>query len=184
MLFNYACRSVEHLLARYEANANRTINGNAQDLEVPLECTKFRTCKELLHTVDRLVEGNNSEELSVTDMTQLEEELDAALMQTRSRKTQLKMEYISTLQEQERNLIKEKKEIVQEIATADQVFGAGDDEGGGRNDLSINQMDSPRHIATTDQVFGAGDDEGGGRNDLSINQMDSPRHVTLPLFRS
>ncbi|KAL4560748.1 hypothetical protein LXL04_032902 [Taraxacum kok-saghyz] len=39
----------------------------------------------------------------------------------------------------ERNLIKEKEEIVQEIATADQVFGAGDDEGGGR-------------IATADQA--------------------------------
>ncbi|KAL4586660.1 hypothetical protein LXL04_011302 [Taraxacum kok-saghyz] len=138
--------SVEHLLARYEANANRTINGNAQDLEVPLECTKFRTCKELLHTVDRLVEENNSEELSVTDMTQLEEELDAALTLTRSRKTQLMMEYISTLQQQqERNLIKEQEEIVQETASAEKVFGAGDDEGGGRNDLAINQMDSPKH---------------------------------------
>lgn len=34
----------------------------------------------------RLVEENNSEELSVTDMTELELELDAALVQTRLRK--------------------------------------------------------------------------------------------------
>ncbi|KAL4586661.1 hypothetical protein LXL04_011303 [Taraxacum kok-saghyz] len=158
---------VEHILARYEAEGNTTINENGQDLvslnfllintllglhsvhTIYTICTTgspIGTCKELLHTVDRLVEENNSEELSVTDMTQLEEELDAALMLTRSRKTQLMMEYISTLQQQqERNLIKEQEEIVQETASAEKVFGAGDDEGGGRNDLAINQMDSPKH---------------------------------------
>ncbi|KAI3812542.1 hypothetical protein L1987_17252 [Smallanthus sonchifolius] len=49
-------------------------------------CSQFLTCKELLQTVDRLVEENNAEELSVIDMTQLEQELDAALVQTRLRK--------------------------------------------------------------------------------------------------
>lgn len=40
------------------------------------------------NSLHRLVEENNSnnEELSVVEMTQLEEELDTALMQTRSRK--------------------------------------------------------------------------------------------------
>lgn len=34
----------------------------------------------------RLIEDTNSEEFSVADMTELEDELDAALVQTRSRK--------------------------------------------------------------------------------------------------
>nr|GEV30512.1 K-box region and MADS-box transcription factor family protein [Tanacetum cinerariifolium] len=75
---------------RYERSiaevGERTNNGAGAQLEVLSECTKFRTCKELLQTVDRLVKENNSEELSVTDMTELEQELDAALVQTRLRK--------------------------------------------------------------------------------------------------
>ncbi|KAI3812544.1 hypothetical protein L1987_17254 [Smallanthus sonchifolius] len=50
------------------------------------ECKRFSTCKELLQTVDRIAEEKNTEELSVNDMTELEQELDAALMQTRLRK--------------------------------------------------------------------------------------------------
>nr|KAJ0212201.1 hypothetical protein LSAT_V11C400162990 [Lactuca sativa] len=148
------CSSVEHILARYEAE-NRSMKVDGQDSELPLKCTKFKTCKELLQMVDRLVEENNSnnEELSVVEMTQLEEELDTALMQTRSRKTQLMMEYVSTLQQQEKDLIKEKEEIIQQNASAENVFGIGGGGGGrGRND------------------------------DLSVNQMDSPQHLTLPLF--
>ncbi|GJW12967.1 K-box region and MADS-box transcription factor family protein [Tanacetum coccineum] len=75
---------------RYERiiaeEGERTNNGADGQLEVLSQCTKFRTCKELLQKVDRLVEENNSEELSVTDMTELEQELDAALVQTRLRK--------------------------------------------------------------------------------------------------
>ncbi|PWA92861.1 K-box region and MADS-box transcription factor family protein [Artemisia annua] len=82
--------SVEHILSRYERSCaeagERTNNGAGGQLEVLSQCTKFRTCRELLQTVDRLVEENNSEELSVTDMTELELELDAALVQTRLRK--------------------------------------------------------------------------------------------------
>ncbi|CAH1417001.1 unnamed protein product [Lactuca virosa] len=127
----YTANSVEHILARYEAEG-RSMKGDGQDSELPLKCTKFRTCKELLQMVDRLVEenNNNNKELSLVEMTQLEEELDAALMQTRSRKTQLMMEYASTLQQQEKDLIKEKEEIVQQIASAERVFGIG---GGGLN---------------------------------------------------
>nr|KAJ0213386.1 hypothetical protein LSAT_V11C400163000 [Lactuca sativa] len=135
---------VEHILARYEAE-NRSMKGDGQDSELPLKCTKFRTCKELLQMVDRLVEeNNNNKDLPVVEMTQLEEELDAALMHIRSRKTQLMMEYVSTLQQQEKDLIKEKEEILHQIASAKHVFGI---EGGGlNNDLSINPMDSPQHL--------------------------------------
>ncbi|KAI3522142.1 hypothetical protein L1887_11622 [Cichorium endivia] len=125
--------SLKHLLARYEAEA-RAIKGDGRDLELPLQCTKSRTCKELIQTVDRLSEENNTEELSLTDMTQLEEELDAALMQTRSIKTQMKMEYISTLQQQVNKLIHEKEELMQQIPSAKHTNTPVDDGGVGYND--------------------------------------------------
>lgn len=136
--------SMKHLLATYEAE-DRAIKGHGDDLELPVQCTKSRTYKELIQMVDRLDEENNSEELSMADMTQIEEELDAALMQTRSIKTQLQMEYISTLQQQENNLIQEKEEIVRQIASAKDMYAAGDDGGGGLNDIIINHIDSPQH---------------------------------------
>ncbi|PWA76612.1 K-box region and MADS-box transcription factor family protein [Artemisia annua] len=106
---------VENILSRYRKSCieagERTNNGAGGDLEVLSQCTKFRTCKELLQMVDGLVEENNSEELSVTDMMDLEQELDAALVQTRLRKTQLMMEYISTIQEEEKKLTADKEEL-------------------------------------------------------------------------
>ncbi|GJX55943.1 hypothetical protein Tco_0285840, partial [Tanacetum coccineum] len=57
-----------------------------REREPTMELMGSWSCKELLQKVDRLVEENNSEELSVTDMTELEQELDAALVQTRLRK--------------------------------------------------------------------------------------------------
>ncbi|KAI3674646.1 hypothetical protein L2E82_52081 [Cichorium intybus] len=148
----YDVHIMKHLLAKYEAEG-RAVKGDGHDSELPLKGTKFRTCKELLQTVDKLVEENNTEELSVINMTQLEEELNAALMQTRSIKTQLKMEYISTLQQQEKNLIKENEEIVQQIASAKHMNAGGDDGGGGLNDITINQIDLPQHL--TLQLFKA-----------------------------
>ncbi|KAK3033349.1 hypothetical protein RJ639_034399 [Escallonia herrerae] len=70
----------------------------------------------------RYLDGPNAEEVSVTDLIQLEEQLDAALIQTRSRKTQLMMENIPTfhekicVSEQERNLRDENELLKQEIA--------------------------------------------------------------------
>ncbi|KAL7605636.1 hypothetical protein Lser_V15G14574 [Lactuca serriola] len=144
--------SVAHLLARYEKSClepeSGTIKGDDLDLELPVhECTKFRTCKELLQAVDRLVEENNAEELSVNDMTQLEEELHAALVETRSIKTQLMMNYITTLQEEEKKLNEDKEETVKQIASMEHMF-ADVDEGGGHDDLANNKMNSPQHLLT------------------------------------
>nr|GEZ63599.1 K-box region and MADS-box transcription factor family protein [Tanacetum cinerariifolium] len=81
--------SVESILSRYENSCveigEGSNRGAGTDLEFLLQSTRFRTCNELLQTVDRLVEENN-EQFSVNDMMQLEQELDAALMQTRLRK--------------------------------------------------------------------------------------------------
>ncbi|XP_071726314.1 agamous-like MADS-box protein AGL27 [Rutidosis leptorrhynchoides] len=154
--------SVEQILSRYEETrleeGERNIERPDGDLEFLLQCRRFQTCKELLQMVDRLVEGNNREELSVTDMTQLEIELDAALVQTRLRKTQLMMEYISNLKEQETKSTEGIEELEKQVATAKQNGAAAD-----RRDNNNN-------------------DGGGGLNDLATNHINSPQLVTLPLF--
>ncbi|CAI9281206.1 unnamed protein product [Lactuca saligna] len=81
--------------------------------------------------------------VSVSDMTELEEELSAALMHTRARKTQLMMERISGFHEQERKLSDEKEELKQQLQVAS-AANPKDDVGvggqsGGLNDSADNQ---------------------------------------------
>ncbi|CAI9278175.1 unnamed protein product [Lactuca saligna] len=116
---------MEHILSRYQKSCleeevkeeEKTFQGAGEDL-----CKRFQTCKELLQTVDRLVEekNNNNHELPLIEITQLEEDLDAALEQTRSRKTQLMVEYISTLQEQEKKLGEDKEQLEKLIAASEE----------------------------------------------------------------
>ncbi|KAD3641765.1 hypothetical protein E3N88_30989 [Mikania micrantha] len=76
---------VEGIVSKYQ---KRSLEGQETTTNRADEdsCHQFRTCKQLLQTADRLAEENNPDELSVNDMTQLEQELDAALVQTRWRK--------------------------------------------------------------------------------------------------
>lgn len=75
---------------------------------------------ELLETVQSQLEGPNIEQLSVTDLVKLERQFNAALSQTRSRKTQLMLESIMSLHEKERMLREEKKLLQRKIrATQD-----------------------------------------------------------------
>ncbi|KAJ9563963.1 hypothetical protein OSB04_009123 [Centaurea solstitialis] len=136
--------SVGIMLSRYErsclqAEERAAEEGDSKDTNVS---SSFHTCEELLQSVKRLVEEPSA--FSVTEMTQLEEELGAALMHTRSRKTQLMMEYVSTLHEKERKLTKETEEMMQQVLLAKQINNDG---GGGVNDLATNQTNSP-HLIT------------------------------------
>ncbi|XP_071689290.1 agamous-like MADS-box protein AGL27 [Rutidosis leptorrhynchoides] len=153
---NNSIQELNSKFSRYEQTrleeGDRNIKRADADLEFLLQCRRFQTCKELLQMVDRLVEENNKEELSVTDMAQLELELDAALVQTRLRKTQLMLEYISNLKEQENKSTEEKEEMEKQATAA-------------RGDNNNNNNDG-----------------GGGLNDLATNHINLPQLVTLPLF--
>ncbi|XP_057485424.1 agamous-like MADS-box protein AGL27 isoform X2 [Actinidia eriantha] len=59
----------------------------------------FQMCSELLQIVERHLEEPNVNRLSVTDLYQLEKQISGALIQIRSRKTQLMMQSIMALQE-------------------------------------------------------------------------------------
>nr|KAJ0213383.1 hypothetical protein LSAT_V11C400162970 [Lactuca sativa] len=60
---------------------------------------KSRPQAEERPTQDTAID-EEGKDVSVNDMTELEKELNAALMHTRSRKTQLMMERVSSLREQ------------------------------------------------------------------------------------
>ncbi|PRQ54288.1 putative transcription factor, K-box [Rosa chinensis] len=62
------------------------------------------------------LEAQNIENLDVTELTQLEKQLDAILRQTRSRKMQLMMETITALIEKGKKLGEEKDLMEKEIA--------------------------------------------------------------------
>nr|KAJ0214442.1 hypothetical protein LSAT_V11C400157730 [Lactuca sativa] len=92
MLSKWVLYSVELILSRYqksileteeEEEERSTQEKASQDYMegTNYPCTRFRTCKELLESVRRVDEEGNK--VSVSDMTELEEELSAALMHTR-----------------------------------------------------------------------------------------------------
>ncbi|XP_057486974.1 agamous-like MADS-box protein AGL27 isoform X1 [Actinidia eriantha] len=77
----------------------------------------FQTSSELLQIVERQhLEEPNSDQLSVTDLVQLEKQIEDALIQLRSRKTQLMMQSIMALREKESELREEKKQLLEKIA--------------------------------------------------------------------
>ncbi|KAI3723508.1 hypothetical protein L2E82_35134 [Cichorium intybus] len=89
--------SMEPMISRYQNNCLHTEQQTTQEAASnDPGSTKFRTCKELLQSVRRLDEEPSK--FSVSDMAELEAELTAALMHTRSRKTQLMFESMSNLQ--------------------------------------------------------------------------------------
>ncbi|GJY00756.1 hypothetical protein Tco_0358908 [Tanacetum coccineum] len=95
-----------------EAEERITQEGSSKDITTKFSlphgidnlCTRFPTCKELLQSVERVIEKPN--ELPLTDMIELEEELNAALLHTRSR--------------EERKLAEDTEELKQQVASAKQ----------------------------------------------------------------
>lgn len=73
--------------------------------------------EDLIRTMKSQLEGPYVDHLTATQLVQLEKQIDAALIQTRSRKTQLMMAPIMTLHEQERILKEENIHLQREIAS-------------------------------------------------------------------
>ncbi|KAL5762459.1 hypothetical protein ACOSP7_018723 [Xanthoceras sorbifolium] len=79
-------------------------------------CSNLLSYAQLLQIVQRQLEGPNFEQMTLTDLVQLEKQLDATLTQIRARKTQLLMESVMILHEKERMLREEKENLEREIA--------------------------------------------------------------------
>ncbi|XP_055962493.1 agamous-like MADS-box protein AGL31 isoform X3 [Mercurialis annua] len=66
-------------------------------------------------TNSRCIEGSNDEKHSLSDLINLENQLDAALRDTRLKKTQLMMESISALHQKETKLKEENEDLEREV---------------------------------------------------------------------
>ncbi|XP_052204744.1 truncated transcription factor CAULIFLOWER A-like isoform X1 [Diospyros lotus] len=75
-----------------------------------------QTSSELSEIIRRYLEEPYLEQLSVTDLSRLEEEIDAALAQTKSRKAQLLLSSVMALHEKERMLVEENKRLEEEVS--------------------------------------------------------------------
>ncbi|XP_020547792.1 agamous-like MADS-box protein AGL27 isoform X1 [Sesamum indicum] len=87
-------------------------------LPCQVECSKHSrsvSCGELLQIVERDLEEPLVDQLSVTDLLHLENELQAALTQTRTTKTHLLLDSISSLHEKEKMLVEEKGVLEEKI---------------------------------------------------------------------
>ncbi|KAJ8539463.1 hypothetical protein K7X08_013715 [Anisodus acutangulus] len=79
--------------------------------------SSFTTMGELLQTTERELEETNADDLTVTDLVHLEKDLEAALIQTRSRKTHLMLESVKGLHEKEKLLREENKLLEDNISS-------------------------------------------------------------------
>ncbi|WMV29185.1 hypothetical protein MTR67_022570 [Solanum verrucosum] len=77
----------------------------------------FMRMEELLQTVEKQLKEPDVDDLSITDLVHLENQVETALTQTRFRKTHLLIESIKNLHDKEKQLIEENKVLEDEIGT-------------------------------------------------------------------
>ncbi|KAG9131492.1 hypothetical protein Leryth_024953, partial [Lithospermum erythrorhizon] len=120
-----------HTYVELEANESNAICETEQQDHSKME--NFLTVKELLHATERHLE--DPAQLSRTDLVNLEDQLQGALLETRARKTHLMMADVTILKEKEKMLIEENRLLSEEIALA----GKKTDEGNEETDGHLNQ---------------------------------------------
>ncbi|KAG6720295.1 hypothetical protein I3842_03G052600 [Carya illinoinensis] len=84
-------------------------------VEINNSCNR-ENCRFIFFMVHRYLEEQNIEEKNIIELTQLEKELDMILRQTRFKKTQLMMEAVKALQDEQQNLRREKTQVEEEMA--------------------------------------------------------------------
>ncbi|KAL7135117.1 hypothetical protein ABFS83_11G071400 [Erythranthe nasuta] len=102
-LFQYSSTdSIESVLQRYKDEAESSTRSS----EAKGQSNNSITSDELLRDVERELD-----ELSVADLMLLQKEIEAAIIQTRSAKTQRMVDTVSSLREEEKSLAEEKRSL-------------------------------------------------------------------------
>ncbi|KAK4423957.1 Agamous-like MADS-box protein [Sesamum alatum] len=111
-------RFLTEILQRYHRHIETESSPSTAVCDSLVECSKHSrsiTC-ELLQIVERDLKEPSVDQLSVTDLLHLENELQTALRHTRTAKTHLLLDSISSLQEKEKMLVEEKEVLEGKIA--------------------------------------------------------------------
>ncbi|KAJ6347011.1 hypothetical protein OIU76_003660, partial [Salix suchowensis] len=87
------------ILKRYESHFEKIATANHAEVNCGKHAN-FKSHAELLLSVERNLEGPHAMELTLSDLVELEKQLDAALTHVRARKIQLMLESVKSLHHQ------------------------------------------------------------------------------------
>lgn len=177
-LFEYSTDSgMDKILERYErySYAERELTGTDADPQGnwTLEYTKLKSKIEILQKNQRHFMGEDINNMGVKELQNLEQQLDFALKQVRSRRNQLMYESISDLQKKEKTLQEENNKLGKQLKEKEKElsqFSNTDQPNQGQNSSSfVPQLTHPCYTM-------AGN--GHGRN-TGIGEAPRPQSRTL-----
>ncbi|KAG5223413.1 MADS-box protein FLOWERING LOCUS [Salix suchowensis] len=106
--------STGSILKRYESHFEKIATANHAEVNCGKHAN-FKSHAELLLSVERNLEGPHAMELTLSDLVELEKQLDAALTHVRARKIQLMVESVKSLHHQEKMLAEENQLLEKQI---------------------------------------------------------------------
>ncbi|KAL2519726.1 Agamous-like MADS-box protein AGL31 [Abeliophyllum distichum] len=119
-LYHYCSTNrLSEILHRYHSRVDAEPSASAKVRETKENYSKhagFLTSGELLQIVERDLEEPYVDQLSVTDLVHLEKQLEAALIRTRSTKTHLLLDSITSLHQKENMLTGENRLLGEKVA--------------------------------------------------------------------
>ncbi|XP_060173273.1 agamous-like MADS-box protein AGL27 isoform X2 [Lycium barbarum] len=134
--------SLTGILQQYESHIEAEKEISAEILlEEHSKCSRFMKMGELLQTTERQLEETNADGLAVTDLVHLENELQTALIQARSRKTHLMLESVKGLHEKQK-LLREENKLLEDNIQIARIKKNG----------TVNEMSPPHKICGQQRV--------------------------------
>lgn len=144
-LYHYcSSNSLAEILRRYHSCAEAepsAFAGVCETKEHSSNYASFLPSGELLQIVERDLREPCVDNLSITDLVHLEEQLQAALIRARSTKTHLMLQSITSLHEKEKKLIEDNGLLEEKIA-------------GNRIDMGANEITDVNNLARGQMIPG------------------------------
>nr|XP_043608046.1 agamous-like MADS-box protein AP1 isoform X2 [Erigeron canadensis] len=119
-LFEYSTGdSMNKILTRYQSykNADEIVRRTVHE-KLALEFNEVWTADKLMQITQRHLEENKIQESDISELCQLEKEIESMMQQVRIRKTQIMLGTVKALQEKQKQLHEEKQFMVGEIMAA------------------------------------------------------------------
>ncbi|KAF9686169.1 hypothetical protein SADUNF_Sadunf03G0130500 [Salix dunnii] len=125
--------STTDILERYRSHFEKIATANHAEVNCGNHAN-FKSHAELLLMIERNLEGPHAMELTLSDLVELEKQMDVALTHVRARKIQLMLESMKSLHDQEKMLAEENQLLEKQIVAmkdgkdSDDVLGKDSDD--------------------------------------------------------